>query len=538
MTDEKTILDPPVSPKTTPPLPVASQVTISVIEFGPSRAPPPASPVIIPLSHNLPLHDESFKQSLPEGSVNIVLPEPRTSKPPLLHHKVFGVLRSILPIVRPHNLYTAHKGSHDEQGKTSVQLSNSSPAGTAGGRGSTAHRAGPKSGCSNYCRNQSRSSVFASKKATRKCCFSKRCKPKGQPADTEDERDNFGPAESSKKTAPTNGVRLVDKPSGRITRKLFCVDAETGASILDTWLWKYVMGDAPGFSAFTTAQKGRIWWYPLVFLDYCRGAGRLVRVNNPWSGVIFIMAMGLQDVYQLIFGALGAASASATAWCLNTPTIRYKNGAIYFNGFLLGLFIWNNGNYNPQEAAAWWCIVPVLFFGVMSAFVKNALDGVCNMYRVPVSSSPYGLLVLCYLGSQLSTPHPAFPGNGVPIPTGLDVPLGYRAETIVHGIFFSISQVFYCGNFTSVVLCWCAVLLNSPLHCFMLMSGAAIGTYIATLLGVLPLQLYTGMWSFNSMLTMSYLGGHFWVLNGWAFPFSCVAGALLPILLTKKFTRF
>lgn len=70
------------------------------------------------------------------------------------------------------------------------------------------------------------------------------------------------------------------------------------------------------------------------------------------------------------------------------------------------------------------------------------------------------------------------------------------------------------------------------------MSGAAIGTYIATLLGVLPLQLYTGMWSFNSMLTMSYLGGHFWVLNGWAFPFSCVAGALLRIMFTTKFTRF
>ena len=168
--------------------------------------------------------------------------------------------------------------------------------------------------------------------------------------------------------------------------------------------------------------------------------------------------MAIQDVYQLIFAALGrifdcclisvnvilidfmlytfwlilgAASASAVAWCLNTPTIRYKNGAIYFNGFLLGLFIWNNGNYNPQDATAWWCIVPVVFFGVMSAFVKNALDGVCNMYRVPVSSLPYGLLVLCYLGSQLSTPHPAFPGNGVPIPNGLDVPTGYRMETVV-----------------------------------------------------------------------------------------------------------
>ncbi|XP_055341546.1 urea transporter 2-like [Paramacrobiotus metropolitanus] len=369
----------------------------------------------------------------------------------------------------------------------------------------------------------------------------------------------------------------LDDPPGAFVRWLFRVQ-EDGTSVLDHWWWQYVMGDCAALTKYVSQQRSldakhrRMIlcvpiWYLVWLIDVMRGFGPPAFVNNPWSGILFVVAVGVQNIYILLFGILGLLCAAVTTYCLNVGRTRLHNGVAYFNGFLVGMFV---GSTSAQrETKAFWFIFPVAFYGCLSGFLKVALDAICHVFHIHTMNLPFSVLALIHLGSQLAMPFAYFAGTGIstqrlespledfnntlPIPvTARTVTIAVQSifdhspQTAFHGIFHALGKVYFCDDRAPVILCWAALLVASPLLCLMAFVGAAVGAGVAMVLGVAHDPLFSGEYSLNALLVGMSLGGFFYVLNGYSFVVAllgaalstCISGFLNHILETMKLPFF
>lgn len=162
--------------------------------------------------------------------------------------------------------------------------------------------------------------------------------------------------------------------TGLHVRRFFGVK-EDGSSMLDHWWWQYLMGDCFMITRFVERQQimsrdkmKEVWhvpaWYWFWLLDACRGFGPPAFINNPWSGILLVIAVGVESIYILLFGLLGMFCAALTAYCLNVGAVRLHNGVAYFNGFLIGMFVGSTSLQRGDTKAVWF-ILPVAFYGCM-----------------------------------------------------------------------------------------------------------------------------------------------------------------------------
>ncbi len=227
------------------------------------------------------------------------------------------------------------------------------------------------------------------------------------------------------------------------------------------------------------------------------GYSRIFFAENRLLGA-FVLAATLTAPLQGLFGLLGGALSSLSAFLLGMDRTSVGKGIYGFNGILAGLGI---GYYfTPGPAAVLLLMAAALLLTLSTVLLNNLLYHYCGL---PAMSMPFNLTVwLLTAGaagfSGLSTPAP--PTMAFDPPTHL---LPYWLDifcTSLGAVLFRSDQV--AGLVLAVGL-----LLWSRLALILLAAGLVVSVVLQKFLGMAPAFLGGHTLTFNAMLSALALGG-------------------------------
>ncbi|XP_072029555.1 urea transporter 2-like [Amphiura filiformis] len=267
----------------------------------------------------------------------------------------------------------------------------------------------------------------------------------------------------------------------------------------------YFMGVVPPLNRWLLNKP-----WPLKFLNAClRGYGQPVFLNNPFSGIIIMVAMFLQNPWQGTNGLIGLVVAQLTAMLMKQDKGAVENGAIAFQGLLTGLVITAMSG-TPQWYAP--LILPVVICSIISVMLSSALGNLLGQWGIPAFNLPFNVATYVFVASVWSSKNAHFPIAVSPVPKSF----GEEAIDwiqIVQAVPIGIGQCYGCGDLIPGCLVAAAMLLCSPVIFFHSVLSSVIGALTGLALAVPPADIYNGSWGYNSVLAGASVGGFFMVLT-------------------------
>jgi urea transporter len=230
------------------------------------------------------------------------------------------------------------------------------------------------------------------------------------------------------------------------------------------------------------------------FMDsVARGAGQVVFLNSPQSGLAILGSLALGDPYLAGLAAVGTVAATGAAKVLGDKD-ALASGLCGYNGCLVGcataVFI--------APPALWMsALLTTTIAGAASPFVANALKPA--MGSVPQWTLSFNFVTLSMLlrskPFEGSAPMPPYDGSFLNL--AISAPLK------------GVSQIFVVdSNLTGAALLGSMALYSPGLAAHTVM-GASLGAMTGAALGADVAHLAIGLWGFNSALTSLGVGVFF-----------------------------
>jgi len=278
-------------------------------------------------------------------------------------------------------------------------------------------------------------------------------------------------------------------------------------------LWDNYLGDCNVLNKFLKKKPNKNpLWSSLWFLNvFFRSIGQTVFVNNPFLGLLFLIAITIGDLKAGLGCAVGGFISTLADFILGLhPSGQVDTGVSSFNGSLIGtvlpaLFFL----VQASEVELW---VGVCFGAFISVFISSALQNSLGQLKVPFMTLPFNFVVIV---SFL-----AWQNNEVKAEVLVEVAGNSSVQSVewlevVQGAVLSMGQVYAIAGLVPSLIMWAAVTLYSPL----LASLSALGAVIGSLIPLLVLDpadyssVYSGLWGYSCILSM--------VCVSWAvYPFS------------------
>jgi urea transporter len=259
------------------------------------------------------------------------------------------------------------------------------------------------------------------------------------------------------------------------------------------------------------ARWERIYASVLRFADVnLRGVGQVVFQNNPLSGALFLAALGWgafsANIPHVAIGGLSALiAATTTARSLHADETSVRAGLYGYNGVLTGLAL--TYFLGPGTLAFAYAVLG----GVVSAIAMLGPVNADKPWRVPAHTYPFVLVTWIFLlaAQGFSGSSDAYSSSvATPIDPLASDPL--RVADFLHGIFNSISQIFFKGNALSALLLLAGLAVNSFAAAGFAMGGAVLAVTVAHLFGVENELITSGLQGFSPVLTAVALGTVFY----------------------------
>lgn len=250
----------------------------------------------------------------------------------------------------------------------------------------------------------------------------------------------------------------------------------------------------------------------LDFINAClRGIGQVAFANNPVSGLLIVLAVGLQSPWVGLTLVVGSGVATVTAYWLKLDRPSVRNGIFGFNGALVGLALgtfgtWGNGGGNPL-----WLGVIALASALSTGLMQHVGLWMATALKLPVMGIPFHIVAYLFLGIALYVPQPFFQ-MGSP-PPFVNPAEGLEGLRLLAAVVTGLGQIFFAGGFISAGLVVMALALCSPMGAMLGVLGCAIGLSTGLALGIDLNGLYAGFWGYNSALTALAVGGIFYAPN-------------------------
>nr|KAF6423783.1 solute carrier family 14 member 2 [Rousettus aegyptiacus] len=250
----------------------------------------------------------------------------------------------------------------------------------------------------------------------------------------------------------------------------------------------------------------------LQFTDWVlRGTAQVMFVNNPLSGLIILIGLLIQNPWWTIAGALGTVVSTLTALVLSQDRSAIASGLHGYNGMLVGLLM---AVFSERSDYYWWLLLPVTFTAMACPVLSSALNSILSKWDLPVFTLPFNIAVTLYLAAtghyNLFFPMTLVePVSSVPNITWaeIEVPLLLRAIPI------GVGQVYGCDNPWTGSMFLVALFICSPLICLHAAIGSIVGMLAALTLATPFEMIYTGLWSYNCVLSCIAIGGMFYALT-------------------------
>nr|8BLO_A Chain A, Urea transporter 2 [Homo sapiens]8BLO_B Chain B, Urea transporter 2 [Homo sapiens]8BLO_C Chain C, Urea transporter 2 [Homo sapiens] len=263
-------------------------------------------------------------------------------------------------------------------------------------------------------------------------------------------------------------------------------------------------------------KEYRIWLkdkhLALQFIDWVlRGTAQVMFINNPLSGLIIFIGLLIQNPWWTITGGLGTVVSTLTALALGQDRSAIASGLHGYNGMLVGLLM---AVFSEKLDYYWWLLFPVTFTAMSCPVLSSALNSIFSKWDLPVFTLPFNIAVTLYLAAtghyNLFFPTTLVePVSSVPNITWTEMEMPLLLQAIPVGV----GQVYGCDNPWTGGVFLVALFISSPLICLHAAIGSIVGL-LAALSVATPFEtIYTGLWSYNCVLSCIAIGGMFYALT-------------------------
>ncbi|CAJ1070158.1 urea transporter 1-like [Xyrichtys novacula] len=187
----------------------------------------------------------------------------------------------------------------------------------------------------------------------------------------------------------------------------------------------------------------------------------------------------------------------------------------------------------------WWLLLPNIFMSMLCPVVSSALSSVTGKWDLPIFTLPFNILVYIHVAATGAT-HPYFPQvdiqpNHQLHPSNISIQ-SLNISQLLLSVPVGVGQVYGCDSPWTGGLILLALLLSSPIICFHAMLGSAAGMLAGFALAAPHVDIYSGLWGYNSALSCVAIGGVFYVLT-WQSHLLAVICALFCAYMTAAIVK-
>jgi len=261
---------------------------------------------------------------------------------------------------------------------------------------------------------------------------------------------------------------------------------------------------------------------PMGWIDISlRGAGQVVFMNNPISGLIIIIALAIFDWRCALFGVLSLLAGTFTAMILHSRGAEgfasHTDGLYGFNAILVGLGIatFCEDAHSDEAMLITQTAVMCVVFGILSSLVMNSL---AKWMPTPAFTLPFNICIMWFFGGTLAYTHmttdisPRLAVKPDDVNTCIrSLPKGdcdmHNLAGFAVAALQGVCEIFLAGSNVSAVLILVGMAICSPLAAFCCLLGSTVGVWTGLLVGVDGNMLYKGLYGFNPALTLTAIGG-------------------------------
>lgn len=247
-----------------------------------------------------------------------------------------------------------------------------------------------------------------------------------------------------------------------------------------------------------------------------RGVGQVVFQSNWLSGLLILIAIGVNSWPYLIAAVLGTAVSTLTAVVFGVDRGLIDAGLLGFNGCLAGIALTfymsvdvTNGNWPDAQLYLYICLA-----AAFSTVIFAALGSLLGERAVPALTAPFVFASwLMLFGVYAFT---GFEPGSLLVPNtpeALTETAGYTFETFLNGTFKGIGEIFFQDNAITGAIMALGVFVNTRIGGIMCVAGPAVAALLAMAAGADEGAINAGLFGFNAALTAIALGGFFFVFD-------------------------
>lgn len=279
----------------------------------------------------------------------------------------------------------------------------------------------------------------------------------------------------------------------------------------------------------------------LDFINYnLRGIGQVVFVNNPLSGLLILLALFIQSPWIGLMSLVGVVSSTVTAIALKLDRDTIRSGIFGYNGILVGAALSTFGLSGNGGWNWWWAIAIIIFSALTTVLMKTFGVWWATTFNCPPLTLPFNIATLLFLSLVMLIPQPLFElGKTTIASTSVST---IDLARLLASLPISFGQVFLADKLIAGCLILLAVAICTPIGAIVGLVGAALGFVAGLILGIIPENIYFGLWGYNSVLSAMAIGGIFYAPNLRSFLvgsvcafFSALVIPVLAAILTKPF---
>lgn len=282
-------------------------------------------------------------------------------------------------------------------------------------------------------------------------------------------------------------------------------------TIPDTATYDHAPGFWTGLGTMQEINQGLVNQPILDFVNYnLRGIGQVIFVNNPFSGLLILLALFIQSPWIGWMSLLGVVSSTIMAIALKLDRDNIRNGIYGYNGILVGAALATFGSGGNGDGNLAWVVAIIIFSALTTVMLKIFGVWWASTFDSPPLTLPFNFATLLFLILVTLIPQSIFK-LGTAATDSASAPLDMTQVFASTPINFG--QVFLADNLIAGSLILLAVALCTPLGAVVGLVGAILGIFAAFILGIMPNDIYAGLWGYNSVLAAMAIGGIFYAPN-------------------------
>ncbi|GAA3940898.1 urea transporter [Actinomadura viridis] len=235
-----------------------------------------------------------------------------------------------------------------------------------------------------------------------------------------------------------------------------------------------------------------------------RGVAQVDLQSNPWTGLLFIVALFVGGWEFGAFGLLGTVVATATAYLLGVSwQERVSPGLEGFCGTLIGVSL------VLYLDVRWMTVVLVIGGAIAGSVLTSALNVLLTPYALPTLTAPF-----CVITSVMVVGGPSFSRvwaehAGAAPPSAASPGTAVTWTDFWQGTLSGVGQVFFQHPWYVGLIFLAGLFVAGWVTGLVALLSSAAGLLVGWALGAQAADLGAGLYGYNSVLTGLALGGTF-----------------------------